>query len=56
MASCLDVRSLTRFYDPELKWALREQTFKTDLLKQACILPGQQVLDLGCGTATLTLM
>jgi len=47
---------LTRFYDPVLRWTLREETFKRALIAQAGIEPGQDVLDLGRGTGTLTLM
>lgn len=35
---------------------MREETFKRRLLEQANIQPGQRVLDLGCGTGTLTLL
>ncbi len=47
---------LTAFYDPLIRWALRENTFKRRLIEQAGIQPGQRVLDLGCGTATLTML
>jgi len=47
---------LTRFYDPLIAMALRENTFKSALVEQAKIQNGQRVLDLACGTATLTLM
>ena len=47
---------LTRFYDPLMRWTLRETTFKRHLLRNARIQSGQRVLDLGCGTATLALM
>src|SRR5437773_4875806 len=47
---------LTRFYDPVLRATLREDRFKRLLIAQACLQPGQDVLDLGCGTATLTIM
>ena len=47
---------LTPLYDPLLKWVMREETFKRKLLDQAEIQPGMKVLDLGCGTGTLTLM
>jgi ubiquinone/menaquinone biosynthesis C-methylase UbiE len=47
---------LTRFYDPVLRVTLREEKFKRLLVTQACLQPGQGVLDLGCGTATLTIM
>ena len=46
----------TRFYDPLIAMALRENTFKRALIEQAQIQNGQRVLDLACGTATLTLM
>lgn len=46
---------LTSLYDPMVAWTTREATFKRALLAQAGIQPGQRVLDLGCGTATLTL-
>ena len=47
---------LTRFYDPVLRLTLREEKFKRLLVAQAGLQPGQDVLDLGCGTATLTIM
>ncbi len=47
---------LTRFYDPIMQWTMREQTFKRQLIQQANIKVGHRVLDLGCGTATLTIM
>jgi ubiquinone/menaquinone biosynthesis C-methylase UbiE len=52
----LRYRSLTRFYDPAVRWALREREFKAQLVEQASVAPGHRVLDLGCGTATLSLM
>lgn len=52
----LGFRSLTRFYDPILRLTLREDKFKTLLVQQAAVHAGQRVLDLGCGTATLTIM
>ena len=45
---------LTPLYDPLLRWVMREAQFKRYLIRQARIEPGQRVLDLGCGTATLT--
>ena len=47
---------LTPFYDSVLRYVMQEDRFKNELIRQVQILPGQQVLDLGCGTATLTVM
>ena len=47
---------LTSFYDTLLRLTLREKTFKRRLIQQANIAPHHRVLDLGCGTATLTLL
>ena len=47
---------LTPLYDPLLKWVMKEETFKRKLIEQAGIQPGMKVLDVGCGTGTLTLM
>lgn len=47
---------LTRFYDYVLALTVRELAFKSTLVSQAEITPNQQILDLGCGTATLTLL
>ena len=47
---------LTPLYDPLLRWGMREETFKRDLITRAQIGPGHRVLDLGCGTATLTIL
>lgn len=52
----LSFQWLTPIYDPLLKWGMREETFKHRLIERADIQAGQQVLDLGCGTGTLTLM
>lgn len=46
---------LTSLYDPIIRRTMRESTFNK-LIKQTQIEPGQQVLDLGCGTGTLTLL
>jgi ubiquinone/menaquinone biosynthesis C-methylase UbiE len=47
---------LTPLYDPVLKWVFQESRFKRRLIEQAHIQPRQRVLDLGCGTGTLTLL
>ncbi len=52
----LSFRWLTPLYDPILKWVMREETFKRKLVARANIQAGTNVLDLGCGTGTLTLM
>jgi ubiquinone/menaquinone biosynthesis C-methylase UbiE len=47
---------LLPIYDPLLRWVFREDTFKQRLITAAAIRPQHHVLDLGCGTGTLTLM
>ena len=47
---------LSPLYDPLLRWTMRESTFKSRLVEQARIEKDHRVLDLGCGTATLTLL
>jgi ubiquinone/menaquinone biosynthesis C-methylase UbiE len=47
---------LTRFYDPVVRFTLREEEFKQRLIAQARLQPGHAILDLGCGTGTLTTM
>lgn len=47
---------LTRFYDPVVGLTTREKIFKTALVSQSNIEPGDHVLDLACGTGTLTIM
>ncbi|MFZ3058161.1 MAG: methyltransferase domain-containing protein [Candidatus Methanoperedens sp.] len=46
---------LTPLYDPVML-LMRESTFKRSLVEQANIKNGYRVLDLGCGTATLTIL
>ena len=52
----LSFNFLTPLYDPLLRWGMREVTFKRRLIEEAKILPGFRVLDLGCGTGTLTIL
>ncbi len=47
---------LLPLYDPVLRWLMREDAFKTRLVREAAVEAGHRVLDLGCGTATLTLL
>lgn len=54
--SALRYNWLTALYDPIMRWTLRENTFKTQLIKQSKINSGHRVLDLGCGSATLTIL
>ena len=51
----LGVRWLTPLYDGLLRLGGRERTFKGRLIDQATILPGESVLDLGCGSGTLAI-
>jgi ubiquinone/menaquinone biosynthesis C-methylase UbiE len=52
----LSFQWLTPVYDPLLRWGMREEAFKRELVKRADLHPGTNVLDLGCGTGTLTIM
>ncbi|MBX9785456.1 MAG: methyltransferase domain-containing protein [Chitinophagaceae bacterium] len=47
---------LTPLYDFFLNLTMPERKIKEALLKTANVLPGEKVLDFGCGTATLTIM
>ncbi|WP_336788488.1 class I SAM-dependent methyltransferase [Paenibacillus sp. MMO-177] len=47
---------LTSLYDPILRWTMRESAFKNQLIRQIQVDPGQRILDLGCGTGTLTIL
>jgi ubiquinone/menaquinone biosynthesis C-methylase UbiE len=52
----LSYRFLTPFYDFIQKYIVRDVRYKTLLIDQADVKPGQHVLDLGCGTGTLAIM
>jgi ubiquinone/menaquinone biosynthesis C-methylase UbiE len=52
----LRFRPLTHWYDFIIRATIRESTFKSSLVEQTCIEGQQEVLDLGCGTGTLTLL
>ena len=46
---------LTSLYDPLLDLTMKDKIFRRDLIAQANIQPGNNILDIGCGTATLAL-
>ncbi len=47
---------LTPLYDSVVNATLRERTLKQAVVQEVAPRPGDKVLDMGCGTATLTLM
>lgn len=47
---------LTPLYDPLMQWFMRESTFKRCLVEQAKLEKGYRLIDIGCGTATLTIL
>lgn len=52
----LSFDALTPLYDWAVALTMREQAFRTHLIERAALAPGMRVLDLGCGTGTLTIM
>jgi len=52
----LRFHALTRVYDALLRVTMKDERFKRRLIAQADIRAGHRVLDLGCGTGTLTIM
>jgi 2-polyprenyl-3-methyl-5-hydroxy-6-metoxy-1,4-benzoquinol methylase len=47
---------LTPIYDIVVRLTTREKLFRSALIEQARIAPGQEVLDLACGTGTLAIL
>ena len=45
----------TKFYDPLVRWTTREYPFKRALIAQANLSNKQTILDLACGTGTLSI-
>lgn len=52
----LSIDALTRYYDPALATIFQEQRFRMPLVNRMRVQPGDRVLDIGCGTATLMLL
>jgi ubiquinone/menaquinone biosynthesis C-methylase UbiE len=52
----LSIDALTRYYDPALATIFQERRFRMPVVKALEVAPGQRILDLGCGTATLSLL
>lgn len=52
----LRLRFLTPIYDRLLALLIPERTYKEALVAQANLQPGDRVLDVGCGTGTLTIL
>ena len=50
----LRFQALTRFYDPVVRLTTRERRVKKILIEAAGVPAGGTVLDLGCGTGTMT--
>ena len=50
----LRFKALTRFYDPVVRLTTRERSVKHALIESAHVPQGATVVDLGCGTGTMT--
>lgn len=51
----LRFKALTRFYDPVVRLTTRERSVKAALIEYARVPQDAMVIDLGCGTGTLTI-
>lgn len=51
----LRFKALTRFYDPVVRLTTRERSVKAALIEYARVPQDATVIDLGCGTGTLTI-
>jgi len=45
---------LTHFYDPVMKWVSWEEFFRRPLVDAVQATPSDTIIDVGCGTGTLT--
>jgi ubiquinone/menaquinone biosynthesis C-methylase UbiE len=52
----LRFRALTPWYDFIIQATIRERAFKSKLIQQASLHSEDRILDLGCGTGTLTIL
>jgi ubiquinone/menaquinone biosynthesis C-methylase UbiE len=52
----LNQRWLTGLYDPLQKWIMNEDLFRDFLVSSIHPAPGEKILDIGCGTGTLTIL
>lgn len=52
----LSLPQLTKFYDAALATVFQEQRFRMSLVQALAVQPGERLLDVGCGTATQSLL
>jgi ubiquinone/menaquinone biosynthesis C-methylase UbiE len=52
----LGIPHFTRYYDASLATVFQERRFRMPLVAALDVQPGERVLDVGCGTATLSLL